>query len=255
MTSIGTGYDLSASQFSPDGRVFQIEYAGKAVENSGTAVAIRGKDGVVFAVEKIVTSKLYEKGANRRIFNIDTHIGMAAAGLVPDARQLSIIASDEASSYRMDYGSKIPLSKCLERVCSYMQFHTITDLLRPFGSVLMIGSWSEEKGAELHCLEPSGSSYGYWGCAAGKAKSAAQTELEKIKMKEMNCAELVKEAAKIIYLVHDEVKDKMFELEMSWVGEFTNGVHQKVPDDVQEEAEKAAAKALEEKDDTDEDME
>ena len=95
MTSIGTGYDLSASQFSPDGRVFQIEYAGKAVENSGTAVAIRGKDGVVFAVEKIVTSKLYEKGANRRIFNIDTHIGMAAAGLVTDARQLASIARDE----------------------------------------------------------------------------------------------------------------------------------------------------------------
>ena len=95
MTSIGTGYDLSASQFSPDGRVFQIEYAGKAVENSGTTVAIRGKDGVVFAVEKIVTSKLYEKGANRRIFNIDTHIGMAAAGLVTDARQLASIARDE----------------------------------------------------------------------------------------------------------------------------------------------------------------
>ena len=75
-------------------------------------------------------------------------------------------------------------------------------------------------------------------------------------MKEMTCAELVKEAAKIIYLVHDEVKDKMFELEMSWVGEFTNGVHQKVPDDVHEEAEKAAAKAMEEgENDTDEDME
>ena len=57
----------SASQFSPDGRVFQIEYVGKAVEISGTTVAIRGKDDVVFAVEKIVTSKLYEKGANRRI--------------------------------------------------------------------------------------------------------------------------------------------------------------------------------------------
>ena len=48
----------------------------------------------------------------------------------------------------------------------------------------------------------------------------------------MTCAELVKEAAKIIYMVHDEVKDKMFELELSWVGEFTNGVHQKVPDNV-----------------------
>ena len=102
MTSIGTGYDLSASQFSPDGRVFQIEYAGKAVENSGTAVAIRGKDGVVFAVEKIVTSKLYEKGANRRIFNIDTHIGMAAAGLVTDARQLASIARDEVCLHDLE---------------------------------------------------------------------------------------------------------------------------------------------------------
>ena len=95
MSTIGAGYDQLASQFSPDGRVFQIEYAGKAVENSGTTVAIRGKDGVVFAVEKIVTSKLYEKGANRRIFNIDTHIGMASAGLVTDARQLASIARDE----------------------------------------------------------------------------------------------------------------------------------------------------------------
>ena len=75
----------------------------------------------------------------------------------------------------------------------------------------------------MYCLDPSGTSYGYWGCAAGKAKSNAETELEKIKIQEMTCAELVKEAAKIIYMVHDEVKDKMFELELSWVGEFTNG--------------------------------
>ena len=88
MSSIGTGYDLSTSTFSPDGRVFQVDYAQKAVESSGTAVAIRGKDGVVFAVEKIITSKLYEKSANRRIFSIDRHIGMAGSGLYADVRQL-----------------------------------------------------------------------------------------------------------------------------------------------------------------------
>ena len=82
MTSIGTGYDLYTSQFSPDGRVFQIDYAGKAVDNSGTAVALRGKDGVVFAVEKIVQSKLYESDANKRIFNVDRHVGVAVSGLV-----------------------------------------------------------------------------------------------------------------------------------------------------------------------------
>ena len=61
MSSIGTGYDLSASTFSPDGRVFQIEYAMKAVENSSTAIGIRCKDSVVFEVEKLVLSKLYEE--------------------------------------------------------------------------------------------------------------------------------------------------------------------------------------------------
>ena len=90
MSSIGTGYDLSTSTFSPDGRVFQVDYAQKAVESSGTAIAIRGKDGVVFAVEKIITSKLYEKSANRRIFSIDRHIGMAGSGLYADVRQLGM---------------------------------------------------------------------------------------------------------------------------------------------------------------------
>lgn len=71
-------YDLSASQFSPDGRVFQVEYAGKAVENSGTVIGLRGKDGVVFAVEKLITSKLYEPKANKRIFDVDQHIGMVS---------------------------------------------------------------------------------------------------------------------------------------------------------------------------------
>lgn len=69
-------YDLSASQFSPDGKVFQVEYAQKAVENSGTVIGLRCANGVVLAVEKLVTSKLYEPGANKRIFNIDKHIGM-----------------------------------------------------------------------------------------------------------------------------------------------------------------------------------
>lgn len=69
----------------------------------------------MFAVEKIVTSKLYEKGANRRIFNIDTHVGMATSGVIADSRSIADIASDEAATYRSDYGSPIPLSFLLQR--------------------------------------------------------------------------------------------------------------------------------------------
>jgi len=254
MSSIGTGYDLSASQFSPDGRVFQIEYANKAVENSGTCLGIRGKDGVVFACEKIVASKLYEAGVNRRIANVDSHVGLAAAGLVTDARQLVEIARDEAASYRSDYGSPIPLPHLVSRVSSYMHAYTLYSSIRPFGSTIMLGTWSKEAGAQLYCIEPSGTGYGYWGCAAGKAKSAAKTELEKLKMADLTCEELVKEAAKIIYMVHDEVKDKLFELELSWVGEFTEGIHKRVPDQVLADAEKFAKSAMEEDSDSDEDM-
>lgn len=109
MSSIGTGYDLSASTFSPDGRVFQVEYAMKAVENSSTAIGIRCKDGVVFGVEKLVLSKLYEEGSNKRLFNVDRHVGMAVAGLLADARSLADIAREEASNFRSNFGYNIPL--------------------------------------------------------------------------------------------------------------------------------------------------
>ena len=68
MSSIGTGYDQSTTTFSPDGRVFQVEYATKAVDNSGTAIGIRCVDGVVMGVEKQKLSKLMVEGSNRRIF-------------------------------------------------------------------------------------------------------------------------------------------------------------------------------------------
>ena len=75
-TSIGTGYDLANAIFSPDGRNFQVEYAIKAVENGGTSLGIRCKDGVVLAVEKVVGSKLLKPNANKRIATVDRHVGV-----------------------------------------------------------------------------------------------------------------------------------------------------------------------------------
>ena len=78
-----------------------------------------------------------------------------------------------------------------------------------------------------------------------------KTEIEKQNLKEKECKDLIKEAAKIIYQVHDEVKDKMFELELSWVTKDTGGIHQRVPSDVAAAAEKFAKEALEDSDDSD----
>ena len=72
-------------------------------------MGLRGKDGVVFAMEKLVTSRLYEVGANRRLFNVDKHVGMAVGGLLADARQLVETSRKEASNYRGEYGGNVPL--------------------------------------------------------------------------------------------------------------------------------------------------
>jgi len=251
MSSIGTGYDLSAAQFSPDGRVFQVEYALKAVENSSTAVGIKCKDGVVLAVEKLITSKLHESDSNQRIHNIDLHIGMAVAGLLTDARQLVEIARNEAASYRSQYDAPIPLKHLVQTVASYVHAYTLYAAVRPFGASVLLSSYVDEE-PELYMIDPSGVSLGYNGCAIGKARQSAKTEIEKLKLGEMSCEEALKEAAKVIYIVHDEVKDKQFQLQMSWVGQRSNGSHCHVPEDLVENAETFAKQSMEESDSEDE---
>ncbi|KAG0577628.1 hypothetical protein KC19_5G168100 [Ceratodon purpureus] len=130
MTSIGTGYDLSVTTFSPDGRVFQVEYASKAVDNSGTVVGIRCKDGVVLGVEKLISSKMLLEGSNRRIHAVDRHAGMAMAGLASDGRQIVTKARGEASNYRSFYGEEVPIGELCDRVAHYAHLCTLYWWLR-----------------------------------------------------------------------------------------------------------------------------
>ncbi|KAG7449334.1 20S proteasome subunit [Guyanagaster necrorhizus] len=244
MTSIGTGYDLSASTYSPDGRIFQVEYANKAVENSGTAIGLRVKGGVVLAVEKLVHSKLLVPGANRRIQTVDRHIGMATAGLLADGRHLANRARDEASNYRELYRTPPPLKSLADRLGLYVQAYTLYSSVRPFGISTIFGAVDKD-GPSLYVVEPSGVFYGYHGAAVGKGRQLAKTELEKLDLASISMRQAVLDAARIIYLVHDDAKEKEFELEMSWIGDETNGLHLPVPKDLFDEAERKAKEALE----------
>jgi len=244
MTSIGTGYDLSASTYSPDGRIFQVEYANKAVENSGTAIGLKVKDGVVLAVEKLVHSKLLVPETNRRIQTIDRHIGLATAGLLADGRHLSNRARDEAANYRESYNAQPPLKAVADRLGLYVQAYTLYSSVRPFGISTILGT-VDENGPGLFVVEPSGVFFGYNGAAVGKGRQLAKTELEKLKLNELSMREAVMEAARIIHLVHDDAKEKEFELEMSWIGPESNNQHVHVPKDLFTEADDAAKAALE----------
>ncbi|KAK3677706.1 putative proteasome subunit alpha type-7 [Recurvomyces mirabilis] len=279
MTSIGTGYDLSNSVFSPDGRNFQVEYAVKAVENGGTAIGIRCKDGVVLGLEKLVSSKLLKKDANKRISTVDRNMGVVYSGLQPDGKHFVSRARDEASSWRSTYKAPIPVSSLANRMGSYVQAYTLYNSVRPFGITAIIGGYDAEtelsvdgavgsgpksgsggktKGAKeggpyLYMIEPSGTYWGYYGAASGKGRQAAKSELEKLKLdpKDGECISLeegVKEAARIIYVAHEDNKDKDFELELTWVSSVagpTKGRHEEVPKALREEAEKLAKKSME----------
>lgn len=280
MTSIGTGYDLANSIFSPDGRNFQVEYAVKAVENGGTSVGIRCKDGVVLAIEKVVTSKLLKPGSNKRIATVDRHLGVVYSGMVPDGRHFIDRARDEARSWRDNFKTPITTADLAARMGGYLQAYTLYQSVRPFGITAIVGGYDSELdlpvdgevgsgpkcgaggksqdkkygGPSLYMIEPSGLYWGYYGAATGKGRQAAKAELEKLDLsgEGITLEEAVKHAARIINLAHEDNKDKEYELEMSWISNHdgpTKGRHEEVPKALRDEAERLAK----EEDDDDED--
>ncbi|KAK9455061.1 nucleophile aminohydrolase [Dipodascopsis uninucleata] len=252
MTSIGTGYDLSNSVFSPDGRNFQVEYASKAVESDGTAIGIKCADGIVLAVEKLVSSKLLVPGANKKIQTIDRHVGVAYSGLTPDGRHFVSQGRSEANTWRRTYKVPIGLNTLTDRLAGYVQAYTLYSSVRPFGISAIVGG-VDESGPHLYMIEPSGAYWGFLGAATGKGRQAAKSELEKLDLPNISARDAVKAAAKIIYIAHDDSKDKDFELEISWVSESeTKGLHEFVPKELLEEAERLAKQ---DDDDEDEEME
>lgn len=124
-----------------------------------------------------------------------------------------------------------------------MQAYTLYSSVRPFGTTAILGVVDKD-GPHLFMLEPSGIYWGYHGCAAGKGCQAAKGELEKLDLTNLSMNQAVNEAARIIYLAHDEAKDKEFELEVSWICPDSGGRHELVPESVLEEAIRLAKEAL-----------
>ncbi|KKF95351.1 putative proteasome subunit alpha type-7 [Ceratocystis platani] len=283
LTSIGTGYDLANSIYSPDGRNFQVEYAVKAVESAGTSIGIRCKDGVVLAVEKIIGSKLLKPGANKRISTVDKHLGVVYSGMIPDGRHFVNRARDEAASFRTNYKSPITTEVLASRMGGYLQAYTCHSYVRPFGITAIIGGFDPEHelpvdgevgdgpscgaggkvtgqkhgGPFLYMIEPSGLFWGYYGAATGKGRQVAKAELEKLDLSAGNLTleDGVKQAARIIYKSHGDDASKDYELEMTWISNAagpTKGRHEEVPRELVDEAMKLA-KAEDEDDDGDDD--
>ena len=262
MSATGAGYDQSVSTFSPNGRVFQVEYAYKAVEKASTSIGIRCIDGVVLGCEKQLTNKMLTPGSNKRIAAVDYHAAIAQSGLAADARQLVNKARSEANDYQNFYGSPITAKVLADRLALHIHTHTLYWYLRPFGCALLLAVYDEEVdgGPALYALEPSGVAQRYYAVAIGKLKQGASSELEKLDFSAVTCEQAVREIARIIYRLHDSGKEKEMELEFTWIrreGADKSRQARAVPREVVEEAVRLAKEAkqreeMEESDDEDE---
>lgn len=204
--------------------------------------------------------------------------------MVPDGRHFIDRARDEARAWRDTFKTPISTADLASRMGGYMQAYTLYQSVRPFGITAIVGGFDSELeapvdgevgagpsvgaggkvpgkhgGPFLYMIEPSGLYWGYYGAATGKGRQAAKAELEKLDLagedKGLTLEEAVKEAARIIYVAHDDNKDKEFELEMTWISGAdgpTKGAHQEVPKALREEAERLAKKSLLDEDDEDE---
>ncbi len=170
-------YDRAITVFSPDGRLFQVEYAREAVKRGTTTVGLKYRDGVILIIDKRITSPLIVPGSIEKIFKIDEYIGCATSGLVADARVLVDRARIESQINKITYSERIPVDVLVKKICDFKQNYTQYGGVRPFGTALLIAG-VDEKGVHLYETDPSGAMMSYKAGSIGSGRSTVMEIFE-----------------------------------------------------------------------------
>ncbi|KAG0303127.1 proteasome component pup2 [Dissophora globulifera] len=202
-------YDRGVNTFSPEGRLFQVEYAIEAIKLGSTAVGIKTPEGLVLAVEKRVTSSLLEPSSIEKIFEIDAHIGCAMSGLTADSRTIVDHARVEAQNHAFTYNESIKVESVTQAVCDLaLRFGESARgeesiMSRPFGVSLLIAG-IDETGPQLYHTDPSGTFVSYSAKAIGSGSEGAETELQEEYHSGMSLVEAETLALKVLKQVMEE---------------------------------------------------
>lgn len=184
------GYDRAITVFSPDGRLFQVEYAREAVKRGTTAMGIKGEDSVVLMVDKRISTDLLEPRSIEKIFHLDNHIGAATSGLVADARQLIDKARMESQVNQMSYGEKIDVRTLTRNICDHLQQYTQYGGVRPFGTALLIAGVYNGL-PKLFETDPSGAMMEYKATSIGENRSDIMSFFEEKYQKKLSTKEAI----------------------------------------------------------------
>ncbi|KDN52410.1 N-terminal nucleophile aminohydrolase [Tilletiaria anomala UBC 951] len=206
-------YDRGVNTFSPEGRLFQVEYAIEAIKLGSTTIGISTKEGVVLGVEKRVHSSLLESSSIEKIMEIDKHLGAAMSGLVADARTMIDHARVTSQNHAFTYDEEIKVSSVTQAVCDLaLRFGESTEddeamMSRPFGVALLIAG-IDELGPQLYHADPSGTFVRFDAKAIGSGSEGAQGELQEKYTKDMSLHDAELLTLRVLKQVMEEKLDE-----------------------------------------------
>lgn len=226
-------YDRGVSTFSPEGRLFQVEYSLEAIKLGSTAIGIATSEGVILGVEKRANSPLLETDSIEKILEVDRHIGCAMSGLTADARSMIEHARTAAVTHSLYYDEDISVESLTQSVCDLaLRFGEGAAgeerlMSRPFGVALLIAGYDKDDGYQLFHAEPSGTFYRYNAKAIGSGSEGAQSELQN----EWHSSLTLKEAELLVLKILKQVMEEKLDENNAQLSSITKEEGFKIYDD------------------------
>lgn len=248
--SSSSGYDLSTITWSPEGRVYQVEYAMKHVESESTAsIGLVCNDGVILAnrVEIIHNTIKLPSPTFNLIHAIEENVFLSFCGMRSDGFCLVGRAREEASNFRERFGHNLDAKYLSNRLAQYISTFTEYYQLRPFGVNIFIASYDSKMGTQLYSINAAGECHGYFACAEGNKKQQNRNELEKLIVNTESVEKNTYQLIKILTKSQDENNSKKIEIEMCFISNNSLKVT-RVPNEIIKELEKRAKENIKQED-------
>ena len=220
------GYDMTPTMYSPDGRIYQVEYAIETVKRGTLAIGIKCKDGVIIAVEENPRA-LQVADITQKIFQVDQHIGVAAAGYIPDARVQVDNARFFSQSTKLTYDEPVEVETVAKHLADQCHQFTQYSGVRPYGVALIIAG-VDQKGGSIYVTDPSGTYVSYAAVAIGAGSDEVTDFFEKNYKTEISLEEGAALATAAINLKSDK-KDGVKHVKMSWI-KLDKKILEKIPE-------------------------